>query len=123
MFEACGGCISERDALVLQVSEAKEIALKRNAELTDALNARDTAERLNGELVGALRDILADHDERVRSYPGAPEENPHRLRVMNVGRAILNKTEKRKCECTIPNLEGIGISIICTKCGNAACQE
>lgn len=55
--------IEEREKLLLQVGQAKEIALKRNAELTDALNARDTAERLNDEMKGWIRKEGHNHTE------------------------------------------------------------
>jgi hypothetical protein len=64
-----------------------------------AETALKEANELNGELAGALRDILEDHDERVAAYPGAPEENPGRVAVMGRGRAILNKIKRPKCPC------------------------
>ena len=41
------------------------------------------------DLLAACEAVLADHEERKFIYPGAPEENPNRVRVMQLLRAAI----------------------------------
>ena len=83
------------DALVADHAARHTLAVEEVPELV-AL-ARSLERRLIAaeKALEALRDVLADHNERVSIY-GEAEQQPHRVRVMDAGKAALQAYDAEK---------------------------
>ena len=77
-------------ALIAVARHSKEgrsiSACERAAEIKRLCNLHD-------ELVEGLKEVLKDHDERIRFYP-RHENQENRLRVMAIARALLAKAKE-----------------------------